>query len=84
MKLAALLLAVPLAFGPGAVMAQSVTTTTQSSSTNAGMPTATESQTRVEQQGPLGDKTVEKSKSTTLNPDGSVSTDVSKKVTKGY
>ncbi len=80
MKLTALLLAVPLAFGPMAVMAQSVTTTTQSSSTSA-MPTTTESQTKVEQQGIFGDKTVEKSKSTSVNPDGSVSTDVTKKVT---
>ena len=81
MKLTPLLLAVSLAFGPVAAMAQSVTTTTQSSSTS-GMPTSTESQTKVEQQGIFGDKTVERSKSTTMNPDGSVSTDVSKKVTR--
>jgi hypothetical protein len=84
MKLTALLLAAPLAFGPVAVMAQNVTTTTQSSSTNSGMPTTTESKTKVEQQGLLGDKTVEKSKSTTQNVDGTVSTDESKKVTKDY
>lgn len=81
MKLTALLLALPLAFGSGAVMAADTTTTTESTSTNSGMPTSTETKTKVEHQGLFGDKTVEKSKSTTQNPDGSVSTERSKKVT---
>jgi hypothetical protein len=81
MKLSAVLLALPLVLGSGAVMAADSTTTTQSSSTNAGMPTSTESTTKVEHDGLLGDRTVEKSKSTSQNPDGTVSMEKSKKVT---
>lgn len=84
MKLTAPFLAIPLAFGSGAVMAGDSTTTTESSSTNSGTPTSTESTTKVDQhQGLFGDKTVEKNKSTTQNADGTVSMEKSKKVTKG-
>ena len=83
MKLTALLLALPLALGSGAVMAADMTTTTESSSTNSGMPASTESKTKIEKhEGLFGDKTVEKNKSTTQNADGSVSTEKSKTVTK--
>jgi hypothetical protein len=83
MKLTALLLALPLALGSGAVMAADVTTTTESSATNSGMPASTESKTKIEKhEGLFGDKTVEKNKSTTQNADGSVSTEKSKTVTK--
>jgi hypothetical protein len=70
-------------------MAADSTTTTESHSTNSGMatsgmPTSSDSQTKVEHKdGLFGDKTVEKSKSTTANADGTVSTEKSKKVTKG-
>ncbi len=83
MKLTAILLALPLAFGPAAVMAADSSTTIESTSTNSGMPTTTESKTKVEHEGLFGDKTVEKSKSTTQNADGSVSMEKSKKVTNG-
>jgi hypothetical protein len=83
MKLTALLLALPLALGSGAVMAADMTTTTESSSTNSGMPASTESKTKIEKhEGLFGDKTVEKNKSTTQNADGSVSTEKSNTVTK--
>jgi len=83
MKLTALLLAMPLAFASGGVMAADYSTTTETRSNNSGMPTSTESKTNVEQHsGPFGDKTVEKQKSTSQNADGSVSIEKSKKVTK--
>jgi hypothetical protein len=82
MKLAALLIAVPLALGSGAVMAADTTTTTESTSINSAMPKATESTTKVEHhEGLFGDKTVEKSKSTTQNADGTSTTEKSKKIT---
>jgi hypothetical protein len=75
MKLTALLLALPLVIGSGAVMAADSTTTTESSSTNSGMPTSTESKTKVEHHdGLFGDKSVEKNKTSTQNADGTVST----------
>jgi hypothetical protein len=83
MKLTAVLLAVPLALGSGAVSAADTTTTTESRSTNSGMPTSTESKTVEHKEGLFGDKTVEKSNSSTANADGTVSTEKSKKVTKG-
>jgi hypothetical protein len=60
-----------------------MTTTTESTSTNSGMPTAsTESKTKIEKHdGVFGDTTVEKNKSTTQNADGSMSTEKSKTVT---
>jgi hypothetical protein len=85
MKLTALLLALPLVLGSGAVMAADSTTTTESSSsTNSGMPSSTESKTKVEKHnGIFGDNTtVEKNKSTNQNADGSMSTEKSKTVTK--
>jgi hypothetical protein len=84
MKFTALLLAVPLALGSGAVIAADSTMTTESRSTDSGMPGSTESKTKVEhKEGIFGDKTVEKSKSSSANADGTVSTEKSKKVTKG-
>ena len=83
MKLTALLLALPLALGSGAVIAADSTTTSQSTSTGPGAPTSTESTTKVEHKGLFGDKTVEKSNSTTQNADGTTATEKSKKVTKG-
>jgi hypothetical protein len=81
MKLTAILLALPLTLASGAVFAAS-TTTTESMSIGSGMPTSTESKTKVEQHsGLFGDKTVEKQQSTTHNADGSVSTENSKKIT---
>jgi hypothetical protein len=82
MKLTAILLALPLALGSGAVFAADSTTTTKSMSTDSGSPTTTESKTKVEHNGLFGDKTVEKDKSTSQNADGSVSMEKSKKVTK--
>jgi hypothetical protein len=83
MKLTALLLALPLTLGSGAVMAADSSTSTQSTSTASGMPTSTDSTSKVEHKGLLGDKTVEKSNSTTQSADGTSSMEKSKKVTKG-
>jgi hypothetical protein len=84
MKLTAILLTLPLALAPAAVMAADSTMTTEHSSTNSGIPTSTESRTKIDHhEGLLGDKTVEKSKSTSQNPNGSVSTEKSKKVING-
>jgi hypothetical protein len=84
MKLTAMFLAMPLVLGSGAVMAADSTTTTESSSTDSGMPASTESKTTIEKhEGLFSDKTIEKNKSTTQNADGTVSMEKSKKVTKG-
>jgi hypothetical protein len=81
MKITAILLVLPLALGSGAAFAET-TTSSDSVTINSGMPaSSTESRTKIEHQGLLGDKTVEKSRSSTVNPDGSVSTEKSKSVT---
>jgi hypothetical protein len=79
MKLTALLLALPLALGSGAVLAESTTTTESRTSNPVG---TTESSSTMERHDGGTGKTVEKRNSTRENPDGSVSTESSKRVTR--
>jgi hypothetical protein len=80
MKLTALLLAVPLAFGATAVWADSMTTT-ETTVTNPAVPTTGTTSSSERMVTPDG-KVVEKSATMTQGADGSVSIDQSKTVTK--
>jgi hypothetical protein len=77
MKITTLFLAIPLAFGSGIALAQSTTTT----ETTTAMPAPTVGSTTRTERLDTPDGTVEKNKTTTMNPDGSVSTERSKTVT---
>ena len=78
MKIATLVLAIPLVLGAGFASAETTTTTEKTVNTPLG---SVESRTTTDH-GPGWDgKTVEKQKSVTENPDGSVTTQHKKTVT---
>lgn len=79
MKITSLVLAIPLVLGAGLASAETTTTTDKTVNTPIG---SVESRTTTDN-GPGWDgKTVEKQKSVTENPDGSVTTEHKKTVTK--
>jgi hypothetical protein len=78
-KIPTLLLAITLAMGSGLASAQTSTSTEKTVSTPLGSVNSTTTTTH---DGPAVGKTVEQKKSTTEHPDGSVTTDHSKTVTK--
>ena len=80
MKFTALLIALPLALGAGPVLADS-TTKTETTTTNPIKGTS-ESSSSMEHRDGISGKSVEKRSSVKENPDGSVSTESSKKVVK--
>jgi hypothetical protein len=79
MKISALLLAITLVMGSGLASAQTSTTTDKSVTTPMG---SVDSRVTTDRSGPMLGKTVEKSKSTTAHPDGSMTTERSKTVDK--
>ena len=79
MKITALMLAVPLMLGANFAFAQSTSTTQRTVSTPVG---SVETRTTTDHGMPDEGKTVEKRKSTTEHPDGSVTTEHTKSVTK--
>jgi ABC-type glycerol-3-phosphate transport system substrate-binding protein len=78
-KISALSLAITLAMGVGLASAQTSTSTQKTVTTPLG---SVDSTTTTHHEGPTDGKTVEQKKSTTEHPDGSVTTDHSKTVTK--
>ena len=79
MKITTIVLAIPLVLGAGFASAETTTTTEKTVNTPIG---SVESRTTTDH-GPAWDsKTVEKHKSVTENPDGSVTTERRKTVTK--
>jgi hypothetical protein len=79
MKITALMLAVPLVLGANFAFAESTTTTERTVNTPVG---SVETRTTTGHSGSWDDKTVEKHKSVTENPDGSVTTERSKTVSR--
>ena len=77
MKITALMLAVPLALGATFASAQTTTTTQRTVSTPLG---SVETRTTTDHGTPADGSTVEKTKSITENPDGSVTTQHTKTV----
>jgi hypothetical protein len=80
-KISALSLAITIVMGVGLASAQTSTSTQKTVTTPLGSVDSTTT-TNTNHDGPMDSKTVEKKKSTTEHPDGSVTTDHSKTVTK--
>jgi hypothetical protein len=81
MRFAALLLVAPLAFGSGAAFAQSSSTTTETTTSPSAMPAPGTTSITQHKVTPSGAE-VDRNTTTTVNPDGSTTTDHTKTITR--